>query len=132
MVVGAIAVAVILKSTNQEKEPEEGWKVEIWNIYRGYCVAFGFSQSMVLGRSTILQNVVLNFPVEEDRTISRDHVLLYEQNKILWAWNISKVNVACINDCEITVPRQLSVGARLKMGDSVFLVTKIEKSYSMI
>lgn len=120
-----ISIALLL--SDREEEREKCWYVELWNVNENYGIHFVFPKSMVIGRYTLLKNTRCDVPVKEDTTISRNHILLYEQSSLLWMRNMSKVNMAVLDDHELVQPQQLRVGSRLKMGDSAFLVIRVEK-----
>ena len=62
-----------------------------------------------------------------DPTVSREHCLLYEQDGMLMVWNMSAVNPAVINGYRLNTPAQLLAGDRLELGNSVYLVTRVER-----
>lgn len=103
----------------------DSWYVELWHIRLGYRIELRFDGVCVLGRASLCENACV--PVEMDPTISREHCMLYEQEDILWAWNMSMVNPAAINGHRLNQPMQLKCGDRIELGNSVFLVTRIEQ-----
>ena len=127
--IAAIAIVVLLHDRTGQQEARWGWHVELWNLQEGYCSRFDFDKTMVLGRYAFLRYSAGETAVKEDITISREHLLLYEQNENLLAWNMSEVNVAVLNGQQLTAPRPLTRGSRLKLGDSLFLVTCAEKRH---
>lgn len=132
LVVICTALAVLLVSVLEDRRKEAQsiqmaglWELELWNIAQGFQVDLIFSGSMTLGRSSLYSNVRGNLPAQVDTTISREHCMLYEQNGILLIWNLSSVNPAVINGCRLNSSRQIFPGDRLELGNSVFLVTRV-------
>lgn len=131
MIVTAAAAAVMLLLDAMERRKEQPqqfslWKLELWNIAKGYCVNLQFRGSMVLGRNELFQVSGYQQQVEPDVTVSRQHCMLYEQEGYLLIWNLSAVNPADLNGHRINAPQYLRTGDKIKMGHSVFLVTRIE------
>lgn len=131
IIITAAVMATMLLLEVQERKQEKHqsyglWKVELWNIAKGSCVNLEFRGSMVLGRNDLFHDAVYNHPVEQDVTVSRQHCMLYEQDGILLIWNLSAVNPADLNGYRINAPQCLRPGDKLKMGHSVFLITRIE------
>lgn len=126
----AISLVIILNSMNQRnnlpKITYKKWHVELWNIRYGYKVDLCFNHSQAVGRYHLLPGPLTGQHVPEDNTISREHILLYEQNGILWIWNLSNVNPANINGYRLNEPQQLQLGTRIELGNSVFLLTNIQ------
>ena len=105
-----------------------GWYVEMWNIYYGYRVELRFASNIVLGRVVLQNHIVGRAPAEIDRTISREHCMFYEQDNMLLAWNMSAVNPMVINGYRSNVPVRLQPGDRMELGNSTFLVTRVERT----
>lgn len=133
MVLGAMAIAAtVLVMRNLQRDeggyPNMGnWHVELWNICYGYQVDMRFANTCILGRATLYDHVVGRRPLETDPTISREHCMLYEQDGMLLAWNMSAVNPAAINGYRLNQPVQVMPGDRVELGNSVFLVTRVER-----
>ena len=125
----AIAVMVLVMRLHQEEETDdqsgENWYVELWNIRQGYQVEFQFANTCILGRLSLFENA--SVPVQMDPTISREHCMLYEQDGALLVWNMSEVNPAAINGHRLNQPMQLICGDRIELGNSVYLVTRVER-----
>jgi hypothetical protein len=103
------------------------WNVEMWSISQGFCVNLVFVNNTILGRN-IIYSAYPNVPQEEiDRCISREHCMIYEQEGTIWVWNLSAVNPATINGVRLNVPHPLLPGNRLGMGNSTFLVTRVDR-----
>lgn len=103
------------------------WYVELWNIAIGYQVEIRFTNNYVLGRLSLYDNIIDRRPLEMDPTVSREHCLLYEQDGMLMVWNMSAVNPAVINGYRLNTPAQLLAGDRLELGNSVYLITRVER-----
>ena len=127
--VAATAIVLILGNWNNQNQSPTGragnWHIDLWNIRYGTKVSLRFASSIVVGRYDLYQ---ANWSVPVDHTISREHVLIYEQDGILWMWNMSAVNPAMINGHRLNAPIQLHPGNRLELGRSVFLITEVQYS----
>lgn len=121
----AVGILVILVSGSRKADSDEkgGWHIELWHIAYGYPVHLNFSTSMVAGRNNLCQHSQMT-PV--DRTISREHILLYGQGGSLWIQNLSSMNPARINGNSFTASQRLQPGERLSLGDSEYLITCID------
>lgn len=128
MITSAVVITMLLLDAQERRKERERhseyalWKLEMWNTAKGYCVHLQFQGSMVIGRNEL-------FPIgqqEQDITVSRQHCMLYEQQGLLLVWNLSAVNPANLNGYRLNAPQLLRTGDRLKMGSSVFLITRIE------
>ena len=126
----AVSLVIILSYMNQRECQNQSsgkqWIVELWNIRYGYKVELAFSNSITVGRYNLQPASFAGKPVPEDSTVSREHVLIYEQNKVLWMWNLSTVNPANINGHRLNEPHMLQLGNRIELGNSVFLLTNIK------
>lgn len=133
LILGAMAVAfTVLITHGRESDSANAsvtsyWHVELWNISQGYQVELRFINTFVFGRMSLYENITAGWPMEMDATISREHCLLYEQNGMLLAWNMSAINPAVINGYRILQPVHLMQGDRMELGNSVFLVTRAER-----
>jgi len=127
----AIAAAILYVSAGRQERTmypaSTAWHVEMWNIRDGYQVDLRFFNTCVLGRMSLYDNIVSRFPPQTDPTISREHCMLYEQDGMLFAGNLSAVNPAAINGFRLNIPRQVIPGDRVELGNSVFLVTRVER-----
>jgi len=125
----AVSLVIILSHMNQReqliRQPGKQWHMELWNIRYGYKVELSFSNSITVGRYNLQPSTFAGKPIPEDSTVSREHILVYEQNKVLWMWNLSTVNPAGINGHRLNEPKQLEPGMRIELGNSVFLLTNI-------
>ena len=125
----AIVALIILLSNRdleeQEETPRLQWEVELWNISHGYQVAFQFTNVCVLGRLTLRQNAVGTIPPLMDRTISREHCMLIDQDGLLMVWNMSAVNPTRLNGYPLNEPGTIIPGDRIELGDSAFLITRV-------
>ena len=123
--VAAVVVVLTLGSCGNKRKRfscmDPQWCVELWNIRYGFKIQLRFSGSLVVGRYDLYQDQAISM----DTTISREHVLLYEQGENLWAWNLSSVNPAMVNGHRLNAPLQILPGDRLELGNSVFLITEI-------
>lgn len=126
----AVSLVIILSYINQRdgkpKLFQKQWHVELWNIRYGYRVDLSFASSLAVGRYNLLPGSVGGKLIPEDNTVSREHILLYEQNGVLWVWNLSTVNPASLNGHRLNEPQQLQIGTRVELGNSVFLLTNIQ------
>ena len=127
----AVLVIVLCDRVRQNNIPPSyysaTWNVEMWNIGQGFCVNLVFSNNTILGRN-VIYSACPNVPQQElDRCISREHCMIYEQDGAIWVWNLSAVNPATINGIRLNIPRPLLPGNRLGMGNSTFLVTRVER-----
>lgn len=127
-----IAIAMIFVDSVPaygRKHPYAGtnWYVELWNISYGYQVELRFTNTYVMGRMSLHDNIMGRRPMEFDPTISREHCMVYEQDGMLLAWNMSAVNVAMLNGYRLNQPAQIFPGDRLELGNSVFLITRVER-----
>lgn len=127
----AVAAVVVLlnhydRQGNLEQSQYGKWNVELWSIQYGFRVDLEFQNSMVLGRYTLYNTEVQMQQIEVDNCISREHVLLYDQGGMLWAWNMSAVNPAMINGHRLNSTQRIIPGIRLELGNSVFLVTRVD------
>lgn len=120
-----VGIVVILGSGDRKSNSEGkgGWHIELWHIHYGYPVRLDFSSSMVAGRDSLCQHTKM-IPV--DRTISREHILLYGQGGSLWVQNLSSKNPARINGNSFEKSQRLQPGERLGLGDSEYLITCID------
>ena len=128
----AMAAAILIINSWQPGGRRAGyhgtnWYVELWNIAIGYQVEIRFTNNYVLGRLSLYENIIDRRPLEMDPTVSREHCLLYEQDGMLMVWNMSAVNPAVINGYRLNTPAQLLAGDRLELGNSVYLVTRVER-----
>lgn len=121
----ALGILVILANGDRESIPEEkdGWHIELWHIFYGYPVRLDFHTSMVAGREILCRNANA---ILVDRTISREHILLYGQGGSLWIQNLSSVNPARINGNRFANSQRLQPGERLSLGNSEYLITCID------
>ena len=130
IVTAAAAVTLLLLASQNEKQEKKSvsghWRVEFWNIAKGYRVNLEFQGNTVLGRANLFPTGGYANASEQDITVSRQHCMLYEQDGLLLIWNLSAVNPADLNGHRINAPQYLNLGDRLKLGHSVFLVTAIE------
>ena len=123
----AVITMLLLASQNEKQDPSSGiWKIELWNIAKGYRVNLSFQGSVVLGGSNLFPGNAYQDAGQQDITVSRQHCMLYEQDEMLLVWNLSAVNPADLNGHRLNAPQYLSTGDRLKLGHSVFLVTRAE------
>lgn len=124
--------AVVLVLANRKAEDDEQpstprWVVELWNAEYGYRVGFHFEEVCVLGRLSLCQNVIGDVPPVMERTVSREHCMLYVQNHQLLAWNMSAINPTKLNGYPLTSqPASVMPGDQIVMGNSTFLVTRVE------
>lgn len=129
----AVAVVLVVLRDNRrgqnvvEESSGGAWFLELWHIRCGYRVNLMFANTAVLGRSSIYSHIVGTTSPELDATISREHCMLYEQNGAVWVWNLSTVNPTLLNGHRLNTPVQLLPGDRLGLGDSTFLVTRVER-----
>ena len=134
IVFGAMAIAIAMLLTRADRNvrstgyESSSWRIELWNISNGYRVDLHFVNTCVLGRMSIYQNIVEGHPMEQDCTISREHCMLYEQDGMILIWNMSAVNPAAINGYRLNIPQQIVPGDRLELGNSVFLLTRVERT----
>lgn len=126
----AVAVTMLLLDMQERKrervQENSNWLVEFWNIARGYCVKVQFQNNTVIGRNELFPDNEILHGTNIDITVSRQHCMLYEQDGVLLIWNLSAVNPADLNGYRLNSPMVLRSGDRLKMGNSVFLVTRLE------
>lgn len=128
----ALAILALLLRTDPPRWRKNypagtSWRVELWNIGQGYQVILQFTNTFVLGRGTLYECIVNNRPMAMDPTVSREHCMFYEQNGYLMMWNMSAVNPALLNGLRIEQPLPVLPGGRLEMGNSVFLITQVER-----
>lgn len=133
LIFGVMAVAIVILLASSKRQEPQGpagseWHLELWNIYYGYQVELRFVNTFVLGRISLFDNIVGSMPSMADETISREHCMLYDQNGTLLIWNMSAINPAGINGYRLNVPREVVPGDRLEMGNSVFLITRVERT----
>ena len=125
----ALSIIIILNNDHRDNyadtEPGRKWFVEIWNIRHGVKIELVFYSTITLGRYSLYTGVKEMQQIPEDTSVSREHLLLYDQGGALWAWNLSAVNPAKINGHRLNEPQRLHMGNRLELGNSVFLVTKV-------
>lgn len=126
-----MAAAIVLlnhygRQESWEQTPYGKWVVELWNIQYGFRVDLDFQNSFVLGRYSLYNTAIQMQNIEADNCISREHVLLYDQGGMLWVWNLSTVNPAMINGHRLNSAQRIVPGMRLELGNSVFLVTKVD------
>ena len=125
-----IAVAVLAMQDRQEEESvstASAWRVELWNILRGNRLELRFENYCIVGRSSIAATNGGMYPPELDQTVSREHCMLYEQDGMLLIWNLSAVNPTVLNGYRINTPQRIVPGDRIELGNSVFLVTSVER-----
>lgn len=133
LLLGGIAIAAAILYVNNRHQDELAypaaavWHVEMWSIRDGYQVDYRFYNTCVIGRNTLYERIVGRYPSQPDTTVSREHCMLYEQNGVLYAGNLSAVNPAVINGYRLNIPTQLMPGDRLELGNSVFLITRVER-----
>lgn len=132
VIIAAAAAGIFIIMKQEKKETglrplqNQGWHVELWNMQHGYPVNLEFCSSMVVGRSALCSPPSVARMVPMDRTVSREHILLYGKDGDLWIWNLSAVNPVFVNGTCVSAPQRLLPGERLKLGDSAFLVTRVE------
>ena len=127
--VAIVVTMLLLDMQNRKREQDQEfspWDVEFWNIAKGYCVNVQFQNNTVIGRNELFPDSVILNGTNIDITVSRQHCMLYEQDGVLLIWNLSAVNPADLNGYRLNAPMVLRTGDRLKMGNSVFLVTRME------
>lgn len=125
----AIVVILVLRNNDQHNQTYMTairWNVELWNIQYGYRVNLVFTNSRTVGRYDLCGDGSAYAGAPLDNTISREHVLLYDQYGCIWIWNLSAVNPAMINGERINAPRQIAPGNRLELGNSAYLITRVE------
>lgn len=126
----AISIVIILSDGGRrDRQPiwnRRQWYLELWNIQYGYKVCLNFENSITLGRYNLHPGPYSNQAIPEDNTVSREHVLIYDQNGALWIWNLSTVNPAKINGFRLNEPQYVQQGKRLELGNSVFLITDVQ------
>ena len=133
ILLGGMAIAAALLYAGSVRPDKElyaaatAWHVEMWSIRDGYQVDLRFLNTCVLGRMTLLNHMTGGHSRQPDPTVSREHCMLYEQDGMLFAGNLSAVNPAIINGYRLNIPRQLCPGDRMELGNSVFLVTRVER-----
>lgn len=126
--VAAVAILVLGEHRAQAPtRPSGAWRVELWNIRCGYCVQLKFENTYLLGRLDVIPPSPGPYSPEYDPTISREHCLLYDQEGMLLAWNLSAVNPTIINGYRLMEPHRILPGDRMELGNSVFLVTLVER-----
>lgn len=129
VVTTAVIVAALLSLRDRSPAPTfPGWHVEMWNICHGYRVELRFESSIILGRLTLRNYIVDQRSIEIDPSISREHCMLYEQEDTLLAWNLSAVNPMVVNGYRVNVPVCLQPGDRMELGNSTFLITRVERT----
>lgn len=131
-VIAALIVLVLSERRLMRQEMRshsEVWKVELWNISHGYRVCFSFQNHCIVGREVLCNADSADGVGYLDQTISREQCMLYENAGVLCVWNLSNANCTVINGYRLNEPRQLLTGDRLGMGNSTFLVTRLEKIY---
>lgn len=106
--------------------PEGSWNVELWNIAQGYRVNYLFPCEAIVGRDSLFSNIREAGTIQMDVTVSRQHCMLYEQGDGLYVWNLSTVNPTAVNGYRLTEPQRLVPGDRLELGNSTFLVTRVD------
>lgn len=136
MVTVAAAAAVLVLSRLRERETLDdpaawGWYLELWHIGRGYRVGIPFFNTAILGRISLTEYADCFPPPEPDGTVSREHGMLYEDSGTVLFWNLSAVNPAVLNGHRVNSPRPLVPGDRIELGNSVFLVTRLERTGQM-
>lgn len=102
------------------------WSVELWNIRYGYRLNMTFHSALTIGRNNLFEFVSGPLPPQMDLTISREHCMLYDQDGMLLLWNLSAVNPIVLNGYRLNTPRRLNPGDRLELGDSVYMVTRVD------
>lgn len=127
MVVASAVLFIQDKRNEETVAPASAWTVELWNILRGYRLVLRFENTCVLGRASIAVPDAGAHPGELDNTVSREHCMLYEQNGMLWVWNLSAVNPTVLNGYRVNVPQRIVPGDRIGLGNSVLLVTAVEQ-----
>ena len=128
----AITIVVVVSCSDRERTVKKvfnkpNWIVEMWHIRYGIPFQFLFPNVLVIGRDSVAIHNKHDAPPIIDSTISREHCMIYEQNDSIWVWNLSVTNPAAVNGQRLNVPRMLFPGDRLELGNSTFLVTKVEK-----
>lgn len=126
----AVLAVVLWDNRRSNQAPtcyQTTWNIELWNIGQGFCVNLVFVNNTILGRHTIYYSAAGCTSEEMDRSISREHCMIYEQDGTIWVWNLSAVNPATINGIRLNVPQPLIPGQRLGMGNSTFLVTRVDR-----
>ena len=125
-----LAAAVLLLSQPREAAQDRNsgaWRLELWNIQRGHCIQLRFVNTCLLGRLNVIPQNTGTYPPEYDPTISREHCLLYDQDGMLLAWNLSAVNPTIINGYRLMEPHRILPGDRMELGNSVFLITSVDR-----
>lgn len=129
----AIAILIVVLWDNKRSENNPAlyrystWSVELWNISQGFRVNLLFQSNSILGRNNLYSAITSYSSPEIDNTISREHCMLYEQDGMIWVWNLSAVNPATINGIRLNNPQPLIPGHRLGLGTSTFLVTRVDR-----
>ena len=125
--VAVIVAAVLLAQPAQQTQPQfhRSWSVELWDIAHGYPVNFVLCNHTAVGREDLFPPMVGRL-IQPDGTVSRQHCMLYEQDGTLWIWNLSAVNPAAVNGHRLNSPQPLMPGDRLELGNSTFLVTRVD------
>lgn len=123
-----IAIMVLGDRKNEDAmQPPTMWRVELWNILRGYRMELQFENTYIMGRASIAALNGTVQPYMVDNTVSREHCMLYEQDGQLYVWNMSVVNPTVLNGYRMNAPQRLMPGDRIELGNSVFLVTNVSR-----
>lgn len=126
MTCGSFLILYFGKNDKPEHSVSGSWHIELWNIRYGYQVVLDFQNTKVVGRNNLYESFGSAIEQQIDATISREHVLFFEQAGVLWIWNLSTVNPAVVNGYLLNSPVQVYPGDRVEMGNSVFLITRVD------
>ena len=128
MAIAALVLVLSNRKADNDKLPSTTWwSVELWNTEHSYRVGFYFEEVCVLGRLSLCQNVIGDMPPVMERTVSREHCMLYGQNRTLFVWNMSEINPTKLNGYPLNgQPAPLMPGDQIILGSSTFLVTRVE------
>ena len=109
-----VAISILLDHFSQQDNIELSqwgeWNVELWNLQYGFRIDLEFQNTTIVGRYTLFTPEMQMHRIQIDNCISREHVLLYDQGGMLWAWNLSSVNPAMINDSSLDTPYRILPG----------------------
>ncbi len=104
-----------------------GWQIEFYDETTGQVFSKRFAGQILVGRDNGSTELFWQMYVGQDRTISREQCVIYDNGGNLIVENKSRTNVTQLNGYPVIVPYILNENCRLGMGQRNFYITKLQK-----
>ncbi len=126
--VAAVVLLLLRNRAHQEEEsaPQERLYLHLWNEHNQFLLRIPVDDQLTLGRRNLYQYLQEPITIPMDVTISREHIVLAARGGQILIWNLSEVNPVTINGHRVVDWTLLSAGDRLRLGNSSYMVYRIE------